>query len=397
VKLIPLSPEEIAAMQADRSEAAHRKMAATCDGYSFIYARRPTTAEELLSEVEIYRNTDFDTLIVHALWGGDKVSYPSKYGTIPGLDMDDFVEVGQRYFVESARELARKNINPVKVLIDGAHDIGMKVHVGVRPAGWSYGGMMNDFWETPFYQRHPEWRCIDRDGAPTTRMSWAVPEVRRHMIDGLLEAVSFGADGANIVFNRGYPVVLYEQPVLDMFQKQYGEDARKLDEEADPRIRKLWSDIVTSVMRGLRGGLPVRPGGPSRATGSQAPAPPCRRALPHGSAAGRGHRLGRQRVMFVPTRARWHRCKLHARQRLRRARGSMSCPPYTSCGCVSKGRLKCRNRCKKRPSAEASRNRPQSSINRTHRLGGMSQGGFLAMRPVHRGFPSRCGFNAFRC
>jgi hypothetical protein len=135
VKLIPLSPEEIDAVQADRSQAAYRKMTATCDGYSFFYQRRPTTVEELLSVVEIYRNTDFDTLIVHALWGGDKVSYPSNFGTIPGLDMDDFVEDGQRNFVEAARELARKKINPIKVLIDGAHDIGMKVHVGVRPAG----------------------------------------------------------------------------------------------------------------------------------------------------------------------------------------------------------------------------------------------------------------------
>src|SRR5436309_10781980 len=108
--------------------------------------------------------------------------------------MDDFAVAGHRYFTEAVRELARKSINPIKVLIDGAHDIGMKVHVGVRPAGWSYGGMMNDLWETPFYRQHPEWRCIDRDGAPTTRMSWAVPEVRKRMIDGLLEAVSFGAD-----------------------------------------------------------------------------------------------------------------------------------------------------------------------------------------------------------
>lgn len=252
VKLIPLSPEEIAGLQKDRSERAHRKMTAVCDGYGFIYRHRTTTVEQLLSEMELFRNTDFDTFVVHAMWGGDKVSYPSKYGTIPGLDMDDFVEVGQGYFVEAVRELARKKINPIKVLIEGAHDMGMKVHVGVRPAGWSYGGILNDLWQTPFYRQHPDWRCIDRDGAPTTRMSWAVPEVRQHMIDGLIEAVGFGAEGAHIVFNRGFPVVLYEQPVLEMFQKQHGENPRKLDEETDPRIRKLWSDIITTTMRELR-------------------------------------------------------------------------------------------------------------------------------------------------
>jgi len=62
------------------------------------------------------------------------------------------------------------------------------------------------------------------DGAPTTRLSWAVPEVRKRLTDLLGEAVSFGADGAHVVFNRGYPIVLFEQPFVEMFQKQYGED-----------------------------------------------------------------------------------------------------------------------------------------------------------------------------
>jgi hypothetical protein len=252
VKLIPLTIEEVSGYRADLSELANRKLAATCDGFSFIYDRRPTTVEELLAEFEVFRNTDFDTLLLHAIWGGDKVSYPSQYGTIPGLEMDDFAVAGHRYFVEAVRELARKKINPVKVLIDGAHGIGMKVHVGVRPAGWNYGEVLSDFWETPFWRQHPEWQCIDRDGIPTTRMSWAVPEVRKHVIGGLREAVSFGADGAHIVFCRGVPVVLYEPSFLEMFQKRYGEDPRKLDEESDPRIKNSWSMVVTTFMREAR-------------------------------------------------------------------------------------------------------------------------------------------------
>src|SRR5438876_11042385 len=37
-----------------------------------------------------------------------------------------------------------------------------------------------------------------------------------------------------------------------MLQKQYGEDPRKLDEEADPRIRKSWATVVTTFMREAR-------------------------------------------------------------------------------------------------------------------------------------------------
>jgi hypothetical protein len=252
VKLVPLTPVEIEHFVKDRNDKSHRKMTATNDCFGMFFYPRPTTTEELLREVEIFRDTDFDTLILHALCGGDKVSYPSKYGHMPGQSMDDYLEPGHRYVAESIRELARKNINPIKVMIDGAHEIGMKVHVGMRPAGWTIFEPFPDFWETPFYRQHREWRCVDRDGTPVTRMSWAVPEVREHLINALCEAVGFGADGAHIVFNRGFPVVLYEPAFLQLFQKEYGEDPRKLDEEKDPRIRKAWSEVVTTFMRELR-------------------------------------------------------------------------------------------------------------------------------------------------
>lgn len=144
VKLIPLTEAEIEGLRADRSQKTHGKLAATCDT-TFIRARRPTTVEEILTEVEVLRDTDFDTFIPDAPWGGDKVWYPSKYGTIAGLEMDDFAETCHRNSAEAARELARKNINPMKVLIDGAHDMGIKVHVGVRAAGWTWAEPFSDF------------------------------------------------------------------------------------------------------------------------------------------------------------------------------------------------------------------------------------------------------------
>ena len=127
----------------------------------------------------------------------------------------------------------------------------MKVHVGVRPAGWSFYEPYCDYWESPFYRGHPEWRCVDRDGTPVARMSWAVPEVRRHMIELLREQVRFGADGANIVFNRGYPVVLYEPAAAKLFQEKYGADPRTVP-ESDPRITRWWSDVVTTFLPELR-------------------------------------------------------------------------------------------------------------------------------------------------
>ena len=250
VKLIPLSPKEVQRIEADRRDTSHRTVVVTIDGFTVFHSRGPRTAAELLSEIEILRNTDVETVILHTP-GADKTNYPSPIGYMQGADAEAFPTIGDRHFAESIKALAEKKINPVKVLIDGAHAAGLKIHVALRPAGWSYFEPYTDYWEPSFYKEHPEWRCVDRDGTPVTRMSWAVPEVRRHLIDLLREQVRFGADGANIVFNRGYPVVLYEPTASKLFQEKYGTDPRDVP-ESDPRITQWWSDVVTTFFHELR-------------------------------------------------------------------------------------------------------------------------------------------------
>ncbi|MBN2296307.1 MAG: hypothetical protein JXM70_28005 [Pirellulales bacterium] len=250
VRLIPLSTEEVRRFEIDRRDKSHRNMITTIDGFSFFYTRSPRTAAEVLREVEILRDTDVGTLILHTP-GADKTNHPTKVGHMKAEGVELFPTIGDRHYAESTRALAAKNINPVKVLIDGAHDMGIKVHVGIRPAGWSFWEPYTDYWEPPFYRDNPQWRCIDRDGTPVTRMSWAVPQVRKHLIDVLREQVRFGADGANIVFNRGYPVVLYEPPAVAVFRNKHGIDPRTIP-ESDPRITKWWSDIVTGFFLELR-------------------------------------------------------------------------------------------------------------------------------------------------
>jgi hypothetical protein len=257
IMLIPLTDAEVERLKKDRADDSHRTMVATYDGFSPICGRSPRTAEEVLAEVEDYRDTDFGTFIIHGGWSGDKTFYPSQVGYMPGGDLEDVCADYHRAFIESTQELARQNINPLKVLIDGAHDVGMKAVVGVRPAGWSYYQPFNGLWDSPFYLDNPQWRCIDRvdRGSPElTRMSWAVPEVRAHIIDLLAEQVGFGADGAHIVFNRGYPVVLYEKPFCDMFKESYGEDPNRISEE-DPRVIEMRSDIVSTFFKELRAKL----------------------------------------------------------------------------------------------------------------------------------------------
>ncbi|MBI3852078.1 MAG: hypothetical protein HY298_17610 [Verrucomicrobia bacterium] len=250
VKLIPLTEEEVRRIETEKGSSTNRVLTATSDGFSDMFYRSQRTASALLSQVEIFRDTDFGTLILQSP-GADKVNYPTKVGFLKGWQSEMFPRVGDRHFVEATRALAKQKIIPVKALIERAHQLGMQVHVGIRPAGWSFFEPYSDYWESPFYQNNPQWRCEDRDGTPVTRMSWAVPEVRAHLIALLQEQVQFGADGANLVFTRGYPLVLYEPPARQLFQDQHGIDPRQIP-ESDPLIGSFRSDVVTKFMRELR-------------------------------------------------------------------------------------------------------------------------------------------------
>lgn len=124
VTLVPLTDAEVELLQRDCADTSRRKMAVTHDGFSHICGLSPRTTEELLTEMEIYRHTDFGTLILHGAWGGDKTIYPSNVGYMPGGELEDVCQSYHRDFIESVQAFARQKINPLKILIDGAHDAG---------------------------------------------------------------------------------------------------------------------------------------------------------------------------------------------------------------------------------------------------------------------------------
>jgi len=111
-----------------------------------------------------------------------------------------------------------------------------------------------------FYLEHPEWRCIDLDGRPVNRLSYAFPGVRKAFFDLLAEVVQLGAAGVNNVFVRGLPAVLYEEPVRQRFREKHGGDPTKLPEN-HPDAQAVRAEFVTEYMRGQRAALDQAAGG----------------------------------------------------------------------------------------------------------------------------------------
>jgi len=246
VKLLPLTDAEIAVVQAPRPRSA----VASIDGFSFFYARQVIDREGLLEELEPYRESDFGTLLLQP-GGALMTNYPSEAGEMIGQDLDDFPREGDRRYAENLAALAKQGINPTQVMIEAAHDVGMQVHIAQRPGNWEHSEPFSDFFTSPFYRAHPEWRTIDRDGTPVSRMSLAVPEVRAAMVGMLREAVRFGADGACLLFNRGAPFVLFEPAFSGPFQQAHGVDPRTLKDD-DPLLTAARCEVVTTYLREVR-------------------------------------------------------------------------------------------------------------------------------------------------
>lgn len=250
VKLVPLRPAEIQAVKRDLRQHATKRLVGTIDGFSFLYERMATTKAELLEEFEPFRNTDFGTLW-WGFTGADQINYRSQIGTIVGAHTDDCPRAGDGYFTRAVQALIRKGIDITKIAVDACHDMGIEIHISLRPAAWQSPAPYEDYFTSDFYDAHAEWRCRDRDGTPAPRLSFAVPEVRQHLLRVFREVLQARPDGLNILYNRGMPLILWEDAFCQRFREVYGEEARVVPED-DPRLYALRGEFMTEWMREVR-------------------------------------------------------------------------------------------------------------------------------------------------
>ena len=251
VKLVPLTAEESAAwLVAREAKRATRTSIATFDGHSWIWPYKPQTADDLRANFRGFEDSDVGKWWFQVL-GADLTCYDSRVGNIPGEGTTDFSSGAHATFVSLLKALTKKGINPLQVAREAARAQGAEFHVMVRPAGWKAAIPYEETFNSKFYEAHPEWRCVDRDGTPTLHMSYAVPEVRRQVLAIFRETLDLQPDGVGLLFNRGMPMILWEEAFSARFQKLHGADARTVPED-DPRILALRATIMTEFITEIR-------------------------------------------------------------------------------------------------------------------------------------------------
>lgn len=247
VKVVPMTNAEVTASQA---KSKHRTSIATFDGHSWIWPFKPTTATELAEEFRGFEGTDIGKWWFQVT-GSDLVCYPSKVGTYPGEGTTDFPNGTYANYTRSLETLFKKGINPLKVAREAAKAQGAEFHVMLRPAGWVGSMPYEETFNSKFFYQHPEWRCIDRDGTPTFYLSYAVPEVRQQLIEIFRETLELQPEGVGFVFNRGMPLMLWEDAFCARFQQMHHADAKAVEDD-DPRIHATRAAVMTDFMTEVR-------------------------------------------------------------------------------------------------------------------------------------------------
>ena len=248
VRLVPLSePERERARQLAPRPDTRRLIANYDGGQHEMWAYG--TEQEMIDEFQALADADFGLV----LWGCARsfaAYYPSKVASrvewSPGMP-------GTRARRESVERARRHGFDALGAAVRCARNVGARIYPLVRMVGefppphhLGYSGPGR------FQAEHPEWRCLTAEGHRARHLSQAFPQVRAKYVQLFREWVEdYEADGVSIVFCRSWPYVLYEDPVVQSFEREYGEDMRAL-EAFDKRVLAHRASFLTQLLRETR-------------------------------------------------------------------------------------------------------------------------------------------------
>jgi hypothetical protein len=227
VRLVPLTEDEV---RFHRGRSGSRRLIALNDGWSFYFNKGACSARDIQEEIEPYRDTDFGKLFWET-WFGDTSNYPAKVGVRYGEGAEDFARPGDFRLAECMQEMRNRGLDSLQVVLEHAHGMGLELYAGMRMGAFGFCPPLEG-WEGVFFREHPEFRCRDYDGTEVSHLSYAFPEVRQYVLS-LLEDVTrrYDVDGVNLIFRRGQPFLLYEEPLVEGFRRETGIDATGLGQK----------------------------------------------------------------------------------------------------------------------------------------------------------------------
>ena len=244
-RFVPMSEDEIQEWIKEENRKDTKRLFATCDMFSLVATQAPQNHEHWRSIIENMKHSDVDI-----------------FSLDEDIVADDFVDTEHgpnSSYDEEVRKvlylgMLKKNKALYEYLIRAGHESGLKIYLSKRmgaKVGSAYP-YAEEYVGREFGKAHPELRCKNRDGKWVDSLSLAYPLVQDHMISDFERMAELDCDGVTLIYTRGIPYVLFEEPVLERFQQQYpGVNPRELP-LADERVHGLHCEIMTEFMRKLR-------------------------------------------------------------------------------------------------------------------------------------------------
>lgn len=238
VRLVPAESED---------KASCRRSIALFD--SSFWGGWPRNKGELQELLEPFRDSDFRVMCWETV-KGENCYYPTEIGRVlPPCENSWFYP---NYIPRDLRQLMAQ-ADPLELIPRCVHDLGLEFYASLRFMGTRFPF---SFFTWPgdggfFFENRQFW-TRDETGSAMPHFSLAYSPVRQLFLDLFQEQLTrYDLDGVNILYNRSYPFVLFEEPVIQSFQKQYGQDPRILD-RMDERLWRHRAGYVTEFMRDLR-------------------------------------------------------------------------------------------------------------------------------------------------
>ncbi len=252
VRFVPMDEKAVAAWKANKEQKETKRIYATDDMHNHLYSDCPQTINDWRELVKNYEDSDVEWLSLENIFIYD--------GDCSNGNPDNFAfpRVGDEMVQRLKDSQYTKEM--LADMMQYGHQQGLKMCISMRMGAWGIEYPFDQmYFVNKFREAHPELCCVDHDGAPIDALSYAYKEVREYIIDQFVQVGALGCDAVEMMFNRGVPYVLFEQPVVDAFQQEYGMDPRALPLD-DPRVNQLHCRIMTNFCRELREALDARYG-----------------------------------------------------------------------------------------------------------------------------------------
>ncbi len=241
----------ISAEPCDGPPVNRRNLIVTNDGHG-VFCAGMDVPRDIYRHVYPFRDSDVFRM-VWGLYGGGPLTLRSDTAVAqsPIRPEETFYYERDWIFTRSLQRFRDAGADPLAVVRQATREYGLELHYYMRMSAF-YGPFPHVGWTTKFFAAHPEWRCRDEHGRPVNLISYAYPQVQDFVLAHFNELFDYEPDGLCMAFNRGLPLMICEEPVIEAYRRRHGRVPR-LPEECDtPELLAVRHELLAGFVERAR-------------------------------------------------------------------------------------------------------------------------------------------------